>query len=225
MEEIDVMETGLDNVFTLIFRDGSKKLATRALVHRMQDEKTIKVGSEEYRIWDPYHSKLAALLMKGTSIPLKKDSTVLYLGAANGTTASHVSDIVSEGMVFSVEFSPRAMKDLIRTSTPRKNLIPILADACHPDKYRNMVTEVDMIYQDVAQRDQAEIAIRNADIFLKKGGLLMLIIKSRSIDSTKKANNVINDEIRKLGDVFNIKEMMNLEPFHSDHASVIAEYR
>ncbi|GFO97019.1 fibrillarin-like rRNA methylase [groundwater metagenome] len=87
---------------------------------------SIKVGNVEYRIWDPYHSKLAALLIKGASIPLKKESTVLYLGAANGTTVSQVSDIVSDGVVFAVEFSPSAMKDLIRTSTPRMNFIPIL---------------------------------------------------------------------------------------------------
>ncbi len=190
----------------------------------MRGEKTIKTGNEEYRIWDPYHSKLAALLLKGVSVPLESDSTVLYLGAANGTTASHVSDIVSEGMVFAVEFSPRAMKDLISISTPRKNLVPILADARHPAEYRNMVTEVDMIYQDVAQREQAEIAIRNADIFLKKGGLLILIIKSRSIDSTKKVDDVINDEIKKLMDFFRIQNKMNLEPFHSDHSAVMAIY-
>ena len=221
MEDIILIKTGLNNVFTFIDRDGSKRLVTRSPV---PCEKTMKAGNEEYRIWDPYHSKLAALLLKGVSVPLKSDSTVLYLGAANGTTASHVSDIVSEGMVFAVEFSPRAMKDLIRISTPRKNMIPILADARHPAEYMNMVTEVDMIYQDVAQREQAEIAIRNADIFLKKGGLLILIIKSRSIDSTKNVHDVINDEIEKLMDFFKIEDKMNLEPFHSDHSAVMAIY-
>ncbi len=225
MEDNYLIKTGLNNVFSFIAQDGSKRLATKALVPGTQSGKTIKIENYEYRIWDPYHSKLAALILKGVSVPLKRDSTVLYLGAANGTTASHVSDIVSEGTVFAVEFSPRAMKDLISISIPRKNIVPILADARQPDEYRNMVTEVDVIYQDIAQREQAEIAIRNADIFLKKGGLLILIIKSRSIDSTKKVHDVIDYEIRKLEDFFNIKERMNLEPFHSDHASVMAEYR
>ncbi|VVB85151.1 Fibrillarin-like rRNA/tRNA 2'-O-methyltransferase [uncultured archaeon] len=225
MEKIELKETGLNNVFTFIARDGSKRLATKSLVRGKPDEKTLKVWNDEYRIWDPYHSKLAALLVKGASIPLKKDSTVLYLGAANGTTVSHVSDIVSEGTVFAVELSPRAMKDLIRVSAPRKNLVPILADASHPVTYKNMVTEVDIIYQDVAQREQAEIATMNAGLFLKKSGFLILIIKSRSIDSTKKAHDVIHDEIKRLEDFFKIKEKIDLEPFHSDHAAVIAEYR
>ena len=224
MEEIELITTGLNSVFSFIAQDGSKRIVTKSLVSGIQGGKTIMVGNDEYRIWDPYHSKLAALILKGVSVPLKRDSTVLYLGAANGTTAIHVSDIVSEGKVFAVEFSPRAMKDLINISIPRMKLVPIFADARHPDEYRNMVTEVDLIYQDIAQREQAEIAIRNADIFLKKGGLLILMIKSRSIDSTKKVHDVINDEIRKLEDFFNIKERINLEPFHYDHASVIAEY-
>ncbi len=223
MEYNELIKTGLNNVFSFIAPDGSKRLVTKALVPGIQGGKTIKIGSDEYRIWDPYHSKLAALLIKGASIPLKKDSSVLYLGAANGTTVSHVSDIVSEGTVFAVEFSPRAMKDLIRASTPRMNLIPILADARDPGSYTNMVTEVDFIYQDVAQREQAEIAVRNAEVFLKKGGYLVLIIKSKSIDSSKDADEVSCNEVGKLREHFKFDEMMDLEPFHSDHAAVIAQ--
>jgi fibrillarin-like pre-rRNA processing protein len=224
MEEINLIPNRLYNVFSFFAKDGSKRLVTKALVPVVQGEKTIKVGKEEYRIWDPFHSKLAALLIKGVFIPLRKESSVLYLGAANGTTASHVSDIVSDGTVFAVEFSPRAMKDLIRTSTTRMNLIPILADARHPEVYRNMVTQVDLIYQDVAQREQAVIAIRNAELFLKKGGLLVLIIKSRSIDSVKNTDEVSHIEINKLRECFDVKELINLEPFHSDHCAVMAKY-
>ena len=222
MEDNNLIKTGLNNVFSFIAQDGSKRLVTKSLVQGIQGEKTIIVGSDEYRIWDPYHSKLAALLIKGASIPVKKDSFVLYLGAANGTTVSHVSDIVSDGAVFAVEFSPRAMKDLIRTSSPRMNLIPILADARYPESYRNMVTEVDLIYQDVAQREQAEIAISNTRMFLKKGGYLVLVIKSRSIDSAKNADEVIHSEIGKLRGL-KIRELLDLEPFHSDHVAVIAQ--
>lgn len=222
MEDNNLIQTGLNNVFTFITRDGSKRLVTKALVPGTQGEKTIKVGNEEYRIWDPYHSKLAALIIKGATIPLRKDSAVLYLGAANGNTVSHVSDIVSDGVVFAVEFSPRSMKDLIRISTLRKNMIPILADARHPDAYRNMVPEVDMIYQDVAQREQAGIAIRNAELFLKKGGFIILIIKTKSIDSVKNRDKVSRIEITKLGGRFKVIGAMNLGSFHSDHVAVIA---
>ncbi len=222
MKEIAPVETGLNNVFTFSAEDGSKQLVTKALVPGTPDEKNLKIGNEEYRIWDPYHSKLAALIIKRVAIPLRKDSTVLYLGAANGTTVSHVSDIVSEGTVFAVEFSPRAMQDLIRFSIPRMNLIPILADAMHPNSYKNMVPAVDLIYQDIAQREQARIAIRNAQLFLKKNGYLILMIKSKSIDSAGKTDEVIDMEVRRLEGVFSVKERVNLEPFHSDHAAVIA---
>jgi len=224
MEEINLIPNRLYNVFSFFAQDGSKRLVTKALVPGMQGDRTKTIGNEEYRIWDPYHSKLAALIIKGTAIPVKKDSTVLYLGAGNGTTASHVSDIVSDGTVFAVEFSPRAMKDLIRISIPRINLIPILADARHPESYKNMVNEVDMIYQDVAQREQAEIAIRNSEHFLKKGGYLVLLIKTRSIDSARKADEVSRNEVKKLDELFKVKELINLEPFHSDHCAVMAKY-
>jgi fibrillarin-like pre-rRNA processing protein len=223
MEDNDLIKTGLNNVFYFIARDCSKRLVTKALVTGIHGDRTRTIGNEEYRIWDPYHSKLAALIIKGATIPLKKDHTALYLGAANGTTVSHVSDILSCGTVFAVEFSPRAMKDLIRISIPRKNLIPIFADARHPEAYRNMVTEVDLIYQDVAQREQAGIAIRNAELFLKKWGLLVLSIKSRSIDSVKNTDEVSYNEIKKLGKLFKVMGIMNLEPFHSNHVAVIAQ--
>ncbi len=221
--DIELTKTRLDNVFIFAAQDGSRRLATKTLVPGAESEKTITIGNNEYRIWDPYHSKLAAIILKGSPISIKKDSTVLYLGAANGTTVSFVSDIVSEGTVFAVEFSPRAMHDLIRVSGPRMNLIPILADAKQPDTYKNMVSEVDFIYQDVAQREQALIAVKNAKMFLKKDGFLVLMIKSRSIDSVKKTGEVIDREVKKLGEIFDIKQVINLEPFHSDHMAVIAQ--
>ncbi len=218
MKDPKLIETGLDNVFILV-SDG-KRLATKSLIRY---EKPAIIGKEEYRIWDPYHSKLAAMILKGASIPIKRDSEVLYLGAANGTTVSHVSDIVSLGTVFAVEFSPRAMRDLIRVSAPRTNLIPILADAQHPGSYRTLVSGVDVIYQDIAQREQAVTAIRNAKLYLKKDGFLILIIKPKSIDSTKKTKDVTDSEIKKLETFFNVMEFIDLEPFHSDHIAVVAQ--
>ncbi len=217
MEEL--IETGLDNVFLL---EGSKKLVTRNLVPG-KGERLLKIADEEYRIWDPYRSKLAAMVLKGSRLHIKKDFSVLYLGAASGTTASHVSDIVSQGIVFAVEFSPRAMQDLIRASMPRSNLVPILADARHPGSYKHMVTEVDLVYQDIAQREQARIALMNAEMFLKKDGILVLIIKSRSIDATKKTKEVVNSEVSTLEGVFEVRESINLEPFHHDHVAVVAQ--
>lgn len=217
--DVKFLETGLNNVFT-IESSGKKRIVTKSLVHGTGG-RTIVSGNNEYRIWDPYHSKLASLVLKGASIPLKQDSTVLYLGAANGTTVSHVSDIVSGGTVFAVEFSPGPMRDLIRISAQRMNVVPILSDASKPDSYKNMVPEVDLIYQDIAQREQAGILIRNARIFLKKNGYIILIIKSRSVDSTKSTKEVMNNEVEKLKNDFKICESIYLKPFYSDHVAVI----
>ncbi len=223
MEDVELIETRLDNVFILV-DNASKKLVTRNLTPGIQvyDEKLITVENVEYRLWDPFRSKLAAMILNGSSVSIRKDKAVLYLGAANGTTASHVSDIVSLSAVFAVEFSPRAMHDLIRVSIPRMNLIPILADAMHPNSYRNMVSHVDFLYQDVAQREQAKIALRNAELFLKKDGIMVLIIKSRSIDSARKPKEVIDNEVNKLEGFFRVLELIDLEPYHSDHMAAVA---
>ena len=52
---------------------------------------------------------------------------MLYLGAASGTTVSHVADIVGpEGMVYAVEFSHRSGRDLINVAKKRMNVVPII---------------------------------------------------------------------------------------------------
>lgn len=49
----------------------------------------------EYRAWNPFRSKLAAAILGGVDkIHMGPGKKVLYLGAASGTTVSHVSDIV-----------------------------------------------------------------------------------------------------------------------------------
>ena len=51
----------------------------------------------EYRVWNPYRSKIAAAILGGVSdIYIRPGVKVLYLGAASGTTVSHVSDIVGQ---------------------------------------------------------------------------------------------------------------------------------
>ena len=118
-------------VFILVV-DGQTRLATRSNDPVPVYGERILCG---YRLWDPFRSKLAALLLKskGRGLRLKRDSKVLYLGAATGTTVSHVSDIVADGLVYAVEFSPRSMRDLIRLCERRENIIPILADAAQPE--------------------------------------------------------------------------------------------
>lgn len=126
----------------------------------------------EYRVWNPFRSKLAAGVLGGLDeIFIKPGAKVLYLGSASGTSVSHVADIVGPtGTVFAVEFSHRSGRDLINMATHRTNVIPIIEDARHPLKYRMLVSMVDVIFADVAQPDQARIVGLNAHLFLKVGG-------------------------------------------------------
>ncbi|MHC1755881.1 MAG: fibrillarin-like rRNA/tRNA 2'-O-methyltransferase [Methanosarcina sp.] len=208
-----------------------KQLATKNLDlgKTVYGEKLIPVEGVEYRTWDPRRSKLGAMVLKKFNIPLRKDSKVLYLGAASGTTVSHVSDIVSEGAVYSVEFAPRSMRDFVGLASRRKNIFPILADAGKPDSYAHIVEPVDLIFQDVAQPNQAEIAARNAVRFLKRDGYLLLSVKARSIDTAASPKEIFTEEIKKLEQAFEpgfeILTARDLMPYHEDHLGVLAKLK
>ncbi|GAB4305258.1 MAG: fibrillarin-like rRNA/tRNA 2'-O-methyltransferase [Promethearchaeota archaeon] len=177
----------------------------------------------EARQWDPHHSKLAAALLTGLKeFPLRRDSRVLYLGAASGRTVTHVSDLVTDGVVMAVEFSPRALRELVQNCGMRHNVFPVLGDATKPQEYRWFVTRpFDVIYQDVAQPNQAEILVNNARWYLKKGGTCMLAIKARSVDSTADPNAIIRDQLQYLeGQGMVLRERLWLEPYSKDHAFV-----
>jgi rRNA 2'-O-methyltransferase fibrillarin len=106
----------------------------------------------EYRVWNPYRSKLAAAIVGDIDkIWIEPGSKVLYLGAASGTTVSHVSDLIGpEGTVYAVEFSHRSGRDLVNMAKQRTNIVPIVDDARHPLNYRMLVPMVDVIFEDVA---------------------------------------------------------------------------
>jgi rRNA 2'-O-methyltransferase fibrillarin len=181
----------------------------------------------EYRVWNPFRSKLAAGILGGIDdIYMKPGSKVLYLGAASGTSVSHVSDLVGpEGTVFAVEFSHRSGRDLINMATHRTNVIPIIEDARHPLKYRMLVSMVDCIFADVAQPDQARIVGMNAHLFLKTGGGIVVSIKANCIDSTAPPEQVFAREVQKMREErIKPKEQLTLEPFERDHAMVAGVY-
>ena len=158
---------------------------------------------------------------------MKPGSKVLYLGAASGTSVSHVADIVGPtGTVFAVEFSHRSGRDLINMATHRTNVIPIIEDARHPLKYRMLVSMVDCIFADVAQPDQARIVGLNAHQFLKVGGGIVVSIKANCIDSTAAPEAVFAREVVKLREEkIKPKEQLTLEPFERDHAMVAGVYQ
>ena len=187
-------------------------------------ERLVREGGVEYRAWNPRRSKLAALLLKGwTILPLRRTSEVLYLGAATGTTVSHLSDLSSEGMVYAVEISRRAFQGLIALAEKRHNLLPILADAGRPDAYAHTVTNVDLLYQDIAQRDQVPIFAKNLR-FLDPDGAAILMVKARSIDVARKPSGIyreVRTQLERAG--LHVLAVVPLEPFQADHAAVIAE--
>jgi len=209
--------------------DGEKRLATINLVpgNQVYREKLVKISDEEFRAWDPYRSKLGAAIMNGLQIlPIVRKSRVLYLGVSTGTTASHVSDIVGpSGIVFCVEHASRVAREFLdRVASFRSNIVPILQDARSPKEYFSVYGPVDVVYVDIAQPDQTEIAILNCKTFLKKNGYLMLVVKTRSIDVTKDPSQVMRSEVKKLSSNFEIVQEINLEPYEKDHGLIIAKY-
>lgn len=213
-----------------ILNKQNKKLATMNIApgQKVYDEKIILIEGNEFRIWDPFKSKFAAGILKDLKIPIKNRQKILYLGAASGTTISHISDFLEPGgFVYCIEFSPRSIRDLImKVSYFRKNVLPIFADARFPDYYKILIETVDGIYCDIAQRDQARILADNAEIFLKSEGWILLCIKARSINSIKSPAEIYKSEIKTLEDRnFIIKKIIELKPYHKDHIIVYAEYK
>ncbi|XP_034868350.1 rRNA/tRNA 2'-O-methyltransferase fibrillarin-like protein 1 [Mirounga leonina] len=217
-----------------IYRGAEDALVTLNMVpgHSVYGERRVTVTEggvkQEYRTWNPFRSKLAAAILGGVDqIHIKPKSKVLYLGAASGTTVSHVSDIIGpDGLVYAVEFSHRAGRDLVNVAKKRTNIIPVLEDARHPLKYRMLIGMVDVIFADVAQPDQSRIVALNAHTFLRNGGHFLISIKANCIDSTASAEAVFASEVRKLQQE-NLKpqEQLTLEPYERDHAVVVGVYR
>ncbi len=207
-------------------RMGRTALLTQNLVpgKKVYNEDLLQRGGSEFRTWDPFRSKLAAAVIKGLpGTVVGEGGKVLYLGASTGTTISHVSDLVGPGgLVVGVEFSPRVAREFVeRVARERMNVIPFVADARDPSKYS--VAKVDVVYCDIAQPDQTEIAIANCAALLKPGGTLLLVVKSRSIDVLKDPERVFREEREKLvAGGFEVKTMIELSPFEKNHALIYA---
>jgi len=186
-------------------------------------ERLVAQGGVEYRAWDPRRSKLAALLQKGVGVfPFGRRTDVLYLGAAQGTTVSHLSDICVEGVIHAVEVSRRAFQKLFDLSEHRPNVMPILADASMPETYEKLVAPVHTLYQDVAQRDQVEIFRRNLR-FLRPGGHGILIVKARSADVTAKPQAIYEAARRELAAELDVLQVTELDPYEADHAAIVVD--
>jgi fibrillarin-like pre-rRNA processing protein len=219
-----------EGIFQVTLEDGAQRLATKNLApgRNVYGERLVRYEGVEYRVWDAFRSKLAASILKGLkNVPIRPDHRVLYLGAASGTTPSHVSDIVGEkGHVYCVEFASRSLRELVdNVCAFRLNMLPILEDARFPDRYAMFVNgKVDDIYCDVAQVEQAKILATNAELFLRKSGWIMLAVKAQSIDVTKEPSEIYKGEVKVLEKRgFRIEEVVHLEPYDKAHAMITAQ--
>ncbi|MEM4263656.1 MAG: fibrillarin-like rRNA/tRNA 2'-O-methyltransferase [Candidatus Woesearchaeota archaeon] len=209
-------------------KQGRKKLIlTRNLAPGISvyGERLIKEGDAEYREWNPLNSKLSAAIIKGLKqIGLVPGSVVLYLGASTGTTASHVSDIVGrDGFVFALDSAPRVVRELVFVCEQRPNIAPILADANQPDTYKDKIIQVDWVYQDIAQKNQVEIFLKNVDLFLKKDCFALLVVKSRSIDVTKQPAIIFEQVQKMLEQKLTVLEKILLDPYQKDHCLFVCK--
>lgn len=187
---------------------------------RVYGERIVSHNGKEYREWSPRRSKLSAYLaLSGDCFPFRTDSKVLYLGASGGTTASHVADICYEGSVICVEFSPRMFRDLVTVCEGRKNMIPILGDATRPEDYMFVSEGADIVYQDVAQKNQAGIISDNVEKSNAEYG--MVAIKSRSEDVTADPEKVFRESEKYLKNKgYAVLDNKSLEPYEKDHSMI-----
>ena len=210
-----------------VYSDGpwflTRNLVPGAVVY---GEGLLRSGDEEFRRWDANRSKLAAYLKIGGRMwPFHSASSVLYLGAGTGTTVSHVSDVCVDGTITAVEISPRTFRDLLVLAERRPNLVPVLGDAAKPESYGGRIGSVDVLYQDVAQRDQEGIFLRNM-AFVRSGGTGILMVKARSVDvavSPAKVYESTRSSLLEAG--LDVVDLRTLDPFQADHAALVVRKR
>jgi len=181
------------------------------------------VDAEGWRVWDTNRSKVGALLETHGDPGFEPDSGLLYLGAATGTTVSHLADMGL--LVYAVELSAYAADALLEVSRSRPRLFPIIADARHPARYAGTVeADLSWLIQDVASAEQAQIATANRR-FLADDGMSMIFIKARSIDATASPSTVFADVEAELTDTYEITARVSMDTTHEDHRAIIAKVR
>jgi len=200
-----------------IFKKGDKLYTKAASTESVYGESFVTENGIKYRNWQPSRSKVGAAVMKDIDLGMGKDSKVLYLGAASGTTVSHFSDILEGGFVFAVEYSDTVIRDLVDVAESRENIAPILGNARNPKEYSDIVGEVDIVFQDISQKDQPEIFIKNCEKYLKEGGIGLFAVKAQSISSSKNKGEVFEEVREKISDSFEILDQTELEPYERQH--------
>jgi fibrillarin-like pre-rRNA processing protein len=214
----------MQQLFEGIYSDG-KNIYTKNLTpgKKVYGERLIREGGEEYREWDAYRSKYGAGIKNGLAQSIFSNGcTAIYLGSAEGTTVSHVSDIVGEGgAIFCIDISEIAMNKLAKLAEVRENLYPILSDAQLTQNYKEYFeNKADAMFQDISQRNQADIFIRNAQ-FLKKGGFGLLALKTKCISQSETKEDILVSEKKILEKEFDIIQTIRLEPYEKHHYLIL----
>lgn len=180
-------------------------------------ENLIEVGGTEYRRWVGKRSKVGAAIQNGMDVELRPDMDVLYLGAASGTTVSHFSDILEDGVIVGVEYSDTVIKGLVDLAERRDNIAPVLGNARNPEEYEEYLEEYDYVFQDISQKDQAEIFLKNCRKYLKEEGVGLLAIKARSISDALPAGEIFEEVKEKISGDMEIVDEVGLDPYENDH--------
>jgi len=221
-------------------------LATKNLVrgNRCYNERLVQLNGEEYRIWKHYRSKLAAGIIHGLEIlPIVEKSRILYLGVSQGITVSHISDMIGpEGIIYAVGHSHETAKKLQEEVTSkRKNIKPIIMDAAKPSQYQIIDRKVDVVYVDLDQPNEMEIAILNCKMYLQVGGYLLLMVKTRLVDQYQGKKFIINDKSELVNTIeeintkkyttmdslkvnFEILQQINLDDYFKEYSMIVAKY-
>ena len=217
-----------DAIFWVTVRN-EKKLATLSNMSTNQDykENLVQTNGKRYSIWNPYTSKLAAAIINGMEIfPILKKTKILYLDPTSKKTIKHISDIVGiNGKIFVVRDVMKNSKNFLEQIVKnRSNIFTIVPDKTNPARLTGMTETVDVIYIDITEHNQTEIAIQNCKNHLRIGGFLMLIVPTKNIDFANNPSKKNQEERKKLQTSFDIIQEINLTDFFKEYSMVIAKY-
>ena len=217
-----------DAIFWVTVRN-EKKLATLSNMSTNQDykENLVQTNGKRYSIWNPYTSKLAAAIINGMEIfPILKKTKILYVDPATEKTVKHISNIVGiNGKIFVVRDVMKNSKNFLEQIVKnRSNIFTIIPDKTNPARLTGMTETVDVIYIDIAEHNQTEIAIQNCKNHLRIGGFLMLIVTTKNIDFANNPSKKNQEERKKLQTSFDIIQEINLTDFFKEYSMVIAKY-
>ena len=222
------MKIKADTIFWITVKN-KKKLATlnNASVNEVYNEKLIKMNGKQYNLWNPYTSKLAAAIVNGMEIfPILEKTKVLYLNSTIEKTLSHISDIIGvNGKIFILrDINENSKNFLENVMNDRTNVFTITRDNGDPAKFSSKTEMVNVVYVDITQHNETEVAIQNCKRYLRDGGFLMLVVPTKKIDFVNNPNGQNLEEIQKLQSSFEIIQQINLTDFFKEHSMIIAKF-